>query len=246
MIGVFEIVSESFDIFLANWKKYIILSALGLLPSIIFVSGFAYFGLSFDQNIDLYSLVNNNSIQIALVLVSFFVLQIFTQTIIYISNLLISDNNNLTVKSSLKKSWNLLLPISIAGLLTFAIIFGGLVLFIIPGFVFMIWYVYTLLSVIDGKRKMDALRSSKILVKGRFWQTLLRVLAPSLIFGIAGYVIQLPFNMLGSLIHSLFPNNIVLAVTNVVGSSVQSLITTPLMAIAIYVLYRSAKQTVKI
>lgn len=50
------------------------------------------------------------------------------------------------------------------------VVIGGLLLFVIPGIVFTVWYAFAqLATVLDEKRPIEALTFSKLLVKGRFW-----------------------------------------------------------------------------
>lgn len=76
----------------------------------------------------------------------------------------------------------LVLPLLWVGILQAGTFFGGILLFIIPAFVFMIWFAFAQLSVIlDGQRGIEALKFSHGLVKGRFWKIAWRLLGGSIL-----------------------------------------------------------------
>jgi hypothetical protein len=53
-----------------------------------------------------------------------------------------------------------------------AVVLGGLLLFIIPGLMFSVWFMFsTIAALLDGKRGMEAITFSRELVRGRFWRT---------------------------------------------------------------------------
>lgn len=83
-------------------------------------------------------------------------------------------------------------PAIYTSLLAGIIIFGGTLLFIIPGIIFSVWYMFSTYAVIlDGKKGREALRMSKSLVTGRWWRILWRAAAPALLFGFVAYLIIL-------------------------------------------------------
>lgn len=49
---------------------------------------------------------------------------------------------------------------------------GGILLFIVPGIIFLVWFGFaTQALLLDGKRGLDALSASRDLARGRFWKT---------------------------------------------------------------------------
>lgn len=83
-----------------------------------------------------------------------------------------------------QKLQRLLPSVVFVALLETAVVFGGLVLLIIPGLIFTIWFMFATLSVLfDETKGMQALSFSRELVRGRFWQTAwLGVSGPLVIF----------------------------------------------------------------
>lgn len=78
----------------------------------------------------------------------------------------------------------------------------GAVLLIIPAFIFGIWYSFSIFLVLDKNLSIiNALKQSKIIVKGKFW----KILGRTLVFGLFGFLIGLVVGMLpyvGSIIVS--------------------------------------------
>ncbi len=65
----------------------------------------------------------------------------------------------------------LLWPFAWASVLQGLVTLGGFLLFIIPGFVFMVWFAYAQQAVVvDGKRGLDSLAASRDLSRGRFFR----------------------------------------------------------------------------
>jgi hypothetical protein len=56
------------------------------------------------------------------------------------------------------------------------IVLGGVLLFVIPGFIFWVWYAFAqMTTVIEGSRPVEALTASRALVRGRFFPVLWRL-----------------------------------------------------------------------
>lgn len=112
-----------------------------------------------------------------------------------------------------KKMWKYFAITFVFGL----IIAFGLVVLIIPAIIFGIWYQFSVFLVLDkGLRVKDALKKSKLMVKGKFW----KLLWINLGFGI--------FGLLASILLSLIPY---------VGNLAISFVS-PLFMLPSYLLYR--------
>ncbi len=61
----------------------------------------------------------------------------------------------------------------------------GLILFIIPGLIFAVWYSFAaLIFVLEGVKGYAALKQSKSLVSGRFWSVIWRWIVPYFIYSV--------------------------------------------------------------
>lgn len=97
-------------------------------------------------------------------------------------------NQNLNPKDvfklGFKKMWRFFLISIVLGF----IILAGIILLIIPAFIFGIWYSFSLFLVMDKDLSIkESLSQSKAMVKGKFW----KVLGRNLVFGLFGFLIGL-------------------------------------------------------
>lgn len=67
----------------------------------------------------------------------------------------------------------------------------GFFAFLIPGIIFSVWYAFTTLNVaIDGHKGMTALKASRELSRGRWWNVFWKIALPSIVFGFLNLIIQ--------------------------------------------------------
>lgn len=77
-----------------------------------------------------------------------------------------------------KDAHKLMKPVIVVVVLQTLIVFGGLLLFIIPGILFMVWFIFAQMAVILNRRRgLNALSYSRFLVRGRFFTALWKNLA---------------------------------------------------------------------
>jgi len=82
------------------------------------------------------------------------------------------------IKDVIKNGWSKYWPFFLVSLLTGLITGLGLLLLIVPGVIFMIWFVFSIYAVIcEDKRGFKALSRSRELVKGHWWSVAKRVFA---------------------------------------------------------------------
>ncbi len=102
-----------------------------------------------------------------------------------IPSLLYNLKENTGIKESYKGGFKILGSYIWVYFLLNIIITGGFLLFIIPGFLFFIWFSLTIfILVFEEEKGFNALFKSKHLVKGKFWEVLGRFLVLGLITGL--------------------------------------------------------------
>lgn len=85
------------------------------------------------------------------------------------------------VRSSMKEARMFAWPLLGTTLLSWLLIFGGTLLFVIPGILLSIWFNYGIYAVVcEGKSGLLALHASRELFRGRFWQVVWRQIAVAL------------------------------------------------------------------
>jgi hypothetical protein len=149
---------------------------------------------------------------IALTLLSV-VLGLWTQTTTYFSILKLGQTEGEVLKLGFSKMSKFFLISFVVGIL----IFFGLILLIIPAIVLGVWYSFSVWLVLDkGMSIGEALKTSKAMVKGKFW----KILGRSTVFGL--------FTLLVSILTSVIPY---------AGSLIASFVT-PLFMLPFYLLYK--------
>ena len=110
---------------------------------------------------------------------------------------------------------------------------GGLLLLIVPGIIFGVWFGFaTLVVVLEQKRGMEALRESKRLVKGR----LSAVFSRLLLLIVPGIVTMLAFSFF---IGFFVPDE---TAATALSDGIGSIVVVPVMMIYLYFLYTDLKQ----
>lgn len=99
-----------------------------------------------------------------------------------------------------KKGWANMGSFAWVAFLAGLVMFGGFILFIIPGIIFSIWFSQSLyVFIFEGTKGSEALKKSKALAKGYFWPLLGRFL----VLGIIGWLVA-HIKIFGPLINVLF------------------------------------------
>lgn len=140
----------------------------------------------------------------------------------YVALLVAISKNIAAFQEAYREALRFVLSYIFIALLTALAVFGGFILLVIPGIIFMVWFSFAPYVLInEEKRGTEALSRSRELVRGRFWQVALRLL-------VIGAIL-----VLLSLLNVIVP---------VLGSLVGLLIGYPLGAIYMYHLYMSLRQ----
>lgn len=134
---------------------------------------------------------------IVLTLLSIFV-GLWSQSAKYLAVIKMGNTEKEIFKLGYKNIWRFFLVSLVVGL----IVVLGLVLLIIPAVIFGVWYSFSVWLVLDkGMKIREALKTSKAMVKGRFWKVLGRTVTFGLFaFFVSIVVVAIPYA--GSLIIS--------------------------------------------
>jgi len=194
-----QIIQKTTQIYFKNFKKF--LPYILLLGAVMFLS-------SLPQVYNALEAHHGFFIRSGLVL--FLTLLIFITTLSVLS-MWVNSALSLSIKDAVEnnpaQNWKTILksvkpilwPAIYTSLLVGIIIFGGTLLFIVPGIIFSVWYVFSIFAVVfDGKKGLKALKTSKELIVGRWFHIFWRVMAPGFLFGIIAtiliLIITIPIN----------------------------------------------------
>ena len=196
---------ENFIFFAKIMAVLVILGA-----AISFVTSYFY-PADYLQNAD----YSNTPIVIGFIVLSLTsaVIGIWSLTTQYYSILKMGSSEKEVFKLGYKNMWRFLLISLVVGL----IVLGGTILLIIPAIIFGVWYSLSTFLVLDKNMRIrEALKTSKLMVKDKFWKVLGRFVA----FGL--------FSIIVSVFLSIIPY---------AGSLLLSFIA-PLFLLPTYLLYR--------
>ncbi len=197
MISVKDIIDESILLYKKQWKTYLPYIALILVPSLFFflrdqvfaqhvvvvegqfalIQPFTPMSISSMAFYWLVGSVASTWITVALIRL---IAQIYTK------------EPAPSLKTHLKKAAGLLIPAIVVTVLSMLAVFGGLLLLIIPGIIFFVWFTFAIYAVsIHDKKPIEALKYSHSLVRGRWFSVFWRLLAPAFVFILLALVLQL-------------------------------------------------------
>lgn len=237
LIGPIELIKVSWKLYKENWKKFLVYLGLlfiptGLLTSLGIIVGY----------VDTYnpSLTPVNTLVVVAVFAASIVFSIWISiSIMQVIKKLYKKEPLEDWKKTISNNSRYIWPSIWVTIITTILVLFGCLLFLVPGIIFSIWYAFSFYSVVfENKTGMDAMRSSKALVVGRFWKIFLSLLLPALFFGIIGslisYLLNLPFGFI--------KNEILSAIVYNVFTVIAEIIMTPLISSATVILFLSAKE----
>ncbi len=197
-----KMLEDSWNTFSAKFGVFVLLGALfSFLPGVIF-------GI-WDMNRVKYIIdgitpsVGEIIMEIKVISPWIFVLWIFstllTVSIIYALN---NGTKRKTVdfKNALRGGWNFYANGLILGLLMFVFLVPLYALFLIPGIIFHIYWMFSFYIMVNEKKTvMESLKRSYEIVKGRWWKVFGYIILLYLITGIIGSIISGVFNLFGEM-----------------------------------------------
>lgn len=195
-----DLIKKSFQIFFEKknmmyfFKIYSVAFALSLC-SFIFSSIVSNAGYTTDQYVQ--EFLSGNPLIIALVFIwsiTAFLIGIWAQVSGYEAIKRVVRGGTLEFKDTFKGSWKYLGKFFLVNFFVGLIVVLGLVLLVIPGIVFAVWYAFSVWMVVDKNYGVkEALRESKSLAKDKFWKILGR------------FTVFILFGILGQIVFSLIP-----------------------------------------
>jgi len=239
LIGIIDIIKNSVEFYIKNWKKFVIYLPILFIPTLILV-GLGIFSVNYGfltESLQITSTILVVVASIAGVLFNIWVTIALSQTLKNIHH-----NEPVTDwKKTISDNSYLIWPVLLTSIMTTFLVVIGSILFLIPGVLFFIWYVFTFHAVIfDNKHGVEALRASKELVVGRWWKIFWRIVIPGLAFGILlailNNILMFPVNYY--LVTDTIPYKIAVSIL----SAITNILITPLVSYSIIILYFSAKE----
>ncbi|MCX6712306.1 MAG: hypothetical protein NT041_01285, partial [Candidatus Vogelbacteria bacterium] len=147
----------------------------------------------------------------------------------------------LTISDAYRLGWAKFWPLIWVSILAGFIIGGGLILFVIPGVILIVWLMFSkIIAVVEDETGMKAIVKSREYVRDYFWPVLGRfiIIVIALII-IYAFLLTIVSALLGSLV-SL--SSTAGAVIFILLSALVNILVTPVAMIAIYLVYENLKK----
>ncbi len=232
LILISEIIKKGWQLYLDNIAQFIYPIIISIIPYLL-IYAVEYFNLPAAEILII--------ILTALsIVINFWVIIVFMELIDKIYKKEPIEANKI-YESAFKKIPSYFLVSLLVGLITMA----GLILLIIPGIIFAVWYSFAVyINILEDKNNKgwDALKSSKDLVKGRWGKTFWRLILPSLLVYaiVMVVVIALMFMISGGHVDLITYEQTV--IYDLITTAIFTLLS-PLFVAFILLLYYSLKET---
>lgn len=174
MLGVFDLLSKSWEVYKDRFGTLIGIAAVPIVGSLIAViasTAGAFLTRSFWKSFSLVSPLHLFISGLILLLAAAWILFVFIWPGVALIYAVKERKREIGFRQSFGKAWPKLLSYLWVSFLSGLAVFAGLILLIIPGIIFMVWFSFSVYVLIAEDRKgTQALSRSKQLVKGRWWK----------------------------------------------------------------------------
>ncbi len=219
-----ELLKAAFDSYKKNFKTVAALSAVAVAPWLVF-----WLGTPDNQADDLSGLTFLTSIALLVYIVASIIVTI---ALYYLAD---DKHPDKSVSGLLKLSLSKFIPILWISILVGLATIGGLILLIIPGIIFAIWFSLTTQAVLfEDKRGVQALKQSREYVRGRWWAVFGRIILLILVMILAAIIVAAIASILSAIVGPR---------ADALNDLVSIFILTPIVTMFSYHLYRSAADT---
>lgn len=244
LISITDIIKKTLLLYRDNARLFLAYSALMFVPTILTVGALAPVVLYIKPYNAILAAVAYIVLALVFAVVGFWISMSFIRAIAARTNGASAKKITEEMLAAKSAVWPALLASVLAGL---AVVLG-VILLIIPAVLFGIWFAFSIHAVVlDGKKPVEALKYSKSLAAGRWWQVLWRLLLPGILFTVFAlaldWTIGFPFD---ALLEGMVQGSIEFTIVSIVSlllSSVINIAVTPLSTTLPTILYLELKKT---
>lgn len=244
MLTITDLISESISLYKKHVTSLIIYGATITLISFVMtglVTGITVFGFDITNLKDMLNVASPiyYGTVFVLYIIAMVLISIATIALIRVIYKIHNQQPVGTYMAEIMETKPVIIPSILVSILISLIVLGGILLLIIPGIIFSVWYTFASISVIvDNKRVGESLTFSKALVKGRWFQTFAYIVVPFLVFllvelAISG-IIHIP-----SVVST--GNTFVIVIVDILDLAT-SIVLSPLYTIPFVILYTELKK----
>ncbi|MEF8846998.1 MAG: hypothetical protein V5A57_01020 [Candidatus Paceibacterota bacterium] len=197
MLGVFDLLNKSWEVYKDKFGTLVSITAIQVVGN--FVIGLIGILITIVTSVSLSSLQTGLQssklmgwglwfLVFAVFLLPVIVFNIWASIALIFA---ISDREeNIGIGTSFRRAWSQLVSMIWVDILRGLAIFVGFLLLVIPGIIFSIWFVFSrYVLVAENKKGTGALKASKKLVEGHWWDVLGRVVFLGLVALVVGAIL---------------------------------------------------------
>ncbi|MFH1291959.1 MAG: hypothetical protein ABIH87_02060 [bacterium] len=237
LIGPIELIKQSLELYQKNFKKILPYILFLLIPAFVLIAlavGLLFIYAYAEAYLPFISIV------IFIVFLASSIYSIWVKIALAKTIKACYENQNPgDCKQMFTSSWHLIWPAILITILVILIMIGGYILFIIPGVIFMIWFIFVFYAVVlDEKKVIESLSFSKNLVVGRWWPIVLRLILPLILFGL---IIIISDSIFNTIVSALISSQTWQLIASIIINSIVNTFAAPLIMISLVILYVQAK-----
>lgn len=239
LLSALQLLSKSLDLYRTHLTRYLSYSALLVTPTILLSIAGTSFGVLIVMTQNVFTGIT-----------IFIIFAIIMSLLGFIVSLALiraiaddyTSKKSVPVMKTITQVLPMLIPAILVSIITSLAICAGIILLIIPGIIFVIWFTFSIHALIlDDKHNIDALKYSKSLVSGRWFAVLWRLFAPLIVVSIVLSIIQWIFALiLGIQTGSEFQFTVAQSIFLIINALI-SVIVTPLTVAIPTILYLELK-----
>lgn len=238
LLSATDILQKSWQDFKDHWHEWMVFSLLIFLPAFILVligSIGSFINAYIPETISL-----TNLLIVLIAIISLFIGFWSSLALIHAVDVYLENKQTEPWKTHYIATIGFIWPAFYTTIFVGIVVVLGLILFVIPGIIFWLWYYFSLYEVIVGSNKgVTAMRASRRIVKGRWFSVFWKIFLPNLVIAAGVILIQ----VVASIFYGLLPLNLVTdtVIANIV-SSILGAIVTPLTTLVALNLYKNLKE----
>ncbi len=188
--GPLELAKEAWEIYKA---RFWIFAGIFFFTILLYIGLFAVVGI---LGVITFFALGGRFDSVPFILTAGVLFILFVIAMIYLSTLLqgawvlaSGGKDKIGLKETFQKARGFILPILITGSISGLITFGASLFFIIPAFLFAIWFsLGQFIVIFEKKKNLLALHTSREYIRGRFWQYIGRWIVAYLPFILIGFI----------------------------------------------------------
>lgn len=245
LISAKDIVRQTAELYKNEYRHMLHYVSLLLVPT--FLIGASGFVLQYLEDSGVVNETVNMSVYIAVAIIFSIINLWISIAFIRVVAKLLKKQEPKKPMDEMKEAEQTIIPMIWASILTVLATFGGFILFVIPGIIFIVWLSFTSQAIaLDDQRPVAALKASKALVLGRWWQVAWRLIVPVIVFGVIVWalraIISFPLSWIAVSLNSGFWSKTVVTFVLLINGLI-GLLAIPLATIAPTLLYLELKKT---